>query len=120
MTSSFLSDIALTIISVLLFVSSISLTITGLSSFYSLNPCLTTIFLSINILVVLLSKSTFTVMLLCVFTFSISIFSYTSFNILNVLFTSLCLLFSLVTLFRTSIYILLYYNFSCSRHAATF
>ena len=67
------------------------LTITGLSSFHSLNSCLATIFLSTNISVAPLSKSGFTVMLLYMSTFSILIFSYTSFNILNILPTFFCL-----------------------------
>ena len=74
-----------------MFVPSTFLIVTGLSSFYSLNPCLATIFLFMNIPVVLLSKSAFIVIPLCVSTFSIPIFSYTSLSILNILFASLCL-----------------------------
>ena len=88
----------------LLFVPSIFLTITGLSSFYSLNPYFAAIFLSIKISVVLLSRSTFTVMLLCISTFSTSIFNYTSLSILNVLLISLCLSSPFTVLFRTPVY----------------
>ena len=79
---------------------------TGLFNFCSLNLCLAAILLSMNIPVVLLSKSAFTVIPLWMFIFSIPIFNHTSFNILNVLLTFLCLLFSFVVLFGGSLYML--------------
>jgi len=72
-----------------------------------------------NIPIVPLSKSTFTVMFSCVSTFSTSIFNYISLSILNVLLISLCLSFSFTVLFRTPICILLYCAFSCLGHATT-
>ena len=87
----------------LLFVLFTFLTITGLSSFYSLNPCFAAIFLSINIPVVPLSKSAFTIMPSCVSTFSTPMFNHISLNILNVLLMSLCLSFSFVVPFGTSV-----------------
>ena len=97
-----------------MFILSIFLTITGLSSFYSLNPCLATIFWSINISMALLFKGAFIVMPLCISTFSIPIFSHTSLSILNILFTSFCSLLSLAVLFGASASTLLYCIFSCS------
>ena len=95
----------------LLFVLSTFLTITGLSSFYSLNLCFTTIFLSINISVIPLSKSAFTIMPLYIFTFSTSMFNYTSLNILNILLMSLCLSSSFAVPFGTSVHVLFYCTF---------
>ena len=65
-------------------------TVISLFNFCSLNLCLATIFQSINISVVPLSKSTFTVTPLCISTFSTLISNYTSLSILNILLTSLC------------------------------
>ena len=92
----------------LLFVLSIFLTTSSLSNFYSLILFLTAIFLSINIPVAPLSKSTFTVMFSCISTFSTPMFSHTSFSILNVFLMSLCLSSSCTALFGTSVYALLY------------
>ena len=66
-----------------------------------------------------LSKSAFTVMSLCISTFSIPISSHTSLNILNVLLTSLCLSLSLAISFRVSIHILPYYAFPSVGHATS-
>ena len=88
---------------VLLFVLLTFLTTIGFSNFCSLNLCLATIFQSINISVVPLFKSAFTVMPLCIFTFSILISSHTFLNILNVLLTFLCLPLSLAVPFRVSV-----------------
>ena len=82
------------------------LTCTSLPNFYSLNLCLAAIFLSMNIPVVLLSKSAFTVIPLWMSTFSTPIFNHTSLNILNVLLTSLCLPFSFTVLFGGSLLVL--------------
>jgi len=103
----------------LLFVPSTFLTVTGLSSFYSLNPYSATIFLSINISVVLLSKSAFTVMSLCISIFSTSIFNYTSLGILNILLMSLCLFSFFTVLFRTPVYILICCASPCLGHTTT-
>jgi len=95
------------------------LTITGFSSFYSLNLCFVTIFLSINISIILLPKSTLTIMPLCVFTFSTPIFNYTSLNILNILLTFFWLIFSFAVLFGISVYVLLYCTFPSIEYTAT-
>ena len=87
------------------------LTITGLSSFCSLNPCLATIFLSINIPITPLSKSTLTVTPLCISTFSTPIFNYTFLNILNVLLISLWSIFSVAVLLGISIHMPSYCTF---------
>ena len=92
----------------LLFVPSTFLTTTSFFNFCNLNLFLAIIFLSINILVVLLSKSIFTVILSCISTFSTPMFSYTFFNILNILLMSFCLSFSCTVLFRTPVYVPLY------------
>ena len=92
---------------------------TSLSNFCSLNPYLAVIFLSINISVVPLSKSAFTVTPLCVSTFSTPMFSHTSLNILNVLLKSLCSSPSLAIPFRPSIYIPLCYAFTSVGRTAT-
>ena len=76
-------------------------------------------FLFINILVVPLSKSTFTVMPLCIFTFSTPIFSHTSLNILNILLKSLCPLPSLAVHFGTSVYMSSFCAFPSMEHAAS-
>ena len=94
-----------------MFVPFIFLTITGLSSFYSLDPCFTAIFLSINISVVLVSKSTFTVIPSYMSTFSTPMFSYTSLNILNILLIFLCLFSFFAILFRVPVHIPLYCTF---------
>ena len=65
---------------------------------------LVVIFLSINILIVPLSKSAFTVTPWYISNFSTPIFNYTSLNILKVLLTFLCLLLSFAMLSRTSAY----------------
>ena len=96
------------------------LTTTGLSNFYSLNPCFAAILQSINISVVLLSKSTFTITPLCISIFSTPISSYTFLSILNVLLTSLCFSPSLATLFRASIHMPLCYAFSCLGYTTSF
>ena len=101
---------------VLLFVLFTFLTYTSLSNFCSLNPCLAAIFLSMNIPVVLLSKSAFTVTPLWIFTFFTSIFNYTSLNILNVLLISLCLPFSFVVLFGGLLHMPPGCIFSCAGH----
>ena len=72
----------------LLFMPSTFLTAIGLSNFYSLNLCLATVCLSINIPVTLLSKSTLIITPSYIFIFSTPIFNYTSLNILKVLLTS--------------------------------
>ena len=66
-----------------------------------------------------LSKSTLTIILLCLFTFSTLMFSHISLSILKVLLTSLCLFPSLAILLRTSLYILLCYTFASMGCAAT-
>jgi len=104
---------------ILLFVPSIFLTTTGLSNFYSLNLYLAVIFLSINIPVVLLSKSTFTVTPSCVSIFSTLMFSYTSFNILNILLKTLCSSLSLAIPFRLSVHMLLCCTFASVGHTIT-
>jgi len=103
-----------------LFVPLTFLTTISLSNFYGLNPCFAAIFQSINILVVPLSKSAFTVIPLYISTFSTPISSYTSLNILNVLLTSLCLLPSLTMPFRVSICVLPYCTFLFVGHTASF
>jgi len=92
------------------------LTCTSFFNFYSLNPYLAAIFLFMNIPVMLLSKSTFTIIPSWMFTFSIPIFNYTSFNILNILLTSLCLPFSFAVLFEGSLYMLSGCIFLCVGH----
>ena len=95
----------------LLFVLSTFLTAISLSNFYSLNSCLAAIFLSINISVVPLSKSTLTVTPLCISNFSTLIFNYTSPSILKVRLTFLCLPLSFATPFNSPGCALLYYTF---------
>ena len=95
------------------------LTTTSLSNFYSPNLYLATIFLSINILVVPLSKSTLTVISSCISVFSIPIFNYISLNILNVLLMSLWITFSFTALFGTPVYAPLCYTFPSIGYAAT-
>ena len=92
------------------------LTCTGLFNFCSQNLYLAAIFLSMNIPIMPLSKSTFTITPLWVSTFSIPIFNHTSFNILNVLLTSLCLPSSFAVLFGGSLYVLSSCIFSCVGH----
>ena len=75
----------------LLFVLSTFLTIIGLSNFYSLNPYLAVILLSMNILVALLSRSVFIVTPLCISNFFTPILIYTSLSILKILLISLWL-----------------------------
>jgi len=94
---------------VLLFVPFTFLTVTGLSNFCNLNLCFAAIFLSINIPVMPLFKSAFTVTLLYVSTFSTPMFSYISLNILNVFLISLCLFSFFVVLFKISVCTLLCY-----------
>ena len=89
----------------LLFVLSTFFTVTGLSSFCSLNPCFAAIFLSINIPITPLSKSALTVMPLCISTFSTLIFNYTSLNILNILLMSLWLTSSIAALLGISVHV---------------
>jgi len=103
----------------LLFVPSTFLTVTSLSSFYSLNPCLAIIFLFINIPIALLSKSALTVMPLYVSTFSTLIFNHTSLSILNVLLISLWLASSFAVLFGISVYTLPCCSFSSIGCTAT-
>ena len=105
------------IASLLLFVPSIFLTIIGLSNFYSLNPCLAAILLSMNIPVAPLSKSAFTVTPLCVFNFFTFIFNYTSLSILKVLLTFLRLSPSLVVLFSFPDHVLLCCTFASQGYA---
>jgi len=107
-------------VSPLLFVPPIFLTITGLSSFYSLNLCFATIFLSINIPITLLSKSTFTIIPSYVFIFSTPIFNYTSLGILNIFLISLCLSSSFTVPFGTSVYVPLYCASPCLGYTAIF
>ena len=95
------------------------LTITGLSSFYSLNLCFTAIFLSINIPVIPLSKSALTIMHLCISTFSTPIFNYISLNILNILLTSLWPISSIAALLGISIHMPSCYTFPSMGHATT-
>ena len=78
----------------LLLVLSMFLTAISLSSFCSLNSCFATILSFIKIFIALLSKSTFTIILLWMSIFSNPIFNYTSLSILKVLLTSLWLPFS--------------------------
>ena len=66
-----------------------------------------------------LSKSTFTVMSLCVSTFSIPTLSHTFLNILNVLLISLCSLSSLVALFRAFVHVLPCCAFAPLGHTTT-
>ena len=82
-------------------------TFRGLSSFVILKLCLLAISLSMNIPVVPLSRSAFTVMPLYVSTFSIPISSYTSLRILNVLLTSLSFTFSFAMLSGSPDHVLL-------------
>ena len=65
----------------------------------------------------LLSKSTFTIIPLCVSSFSIPIFNYTSLSILKVLLTSLCLLPSFAVPSRAPAHILLCCAFVSLGHA---
>jgi len=92
------------------------LTCTSLFNFCSQNPCLATIFLSMNISVALLFKSAFTVIPSWVSIFFTPIFNYTSLNILNVLLNSLCLPFSFAVLFRGSLFMLSSCVFPCAEH----
>jgi len=103
----------------LLFVLSIFLTVTGLSSFYSLNLCFAIIFLSINISTTPLSKSALTVIPLYISTFLTPIFNYTSLNILNILLISLWLASSIAVLFGISVYMLPYCAFPSMGHTTT-
>ena len=103
----------------LLFMPFTFLTTTGLSNFCSLNPYLAAIFLSINIPVMPLSKSAFTVIPSCISTFSTLMFSHISLNILNILLKSLCSPLSLTAPFGLSICVLLCYTFASVGHAAT-
>ena len=96
------------------------LTVTGLSSFCSLNLYFAIIFLSINIPVIPLSKSALTVMPSCIFIFSTPIFNYTSFNILNILLISLWPISSVAVLLRTSVCILFCCIFFSMGYATTF
>ena len=66
-----------------------------------------------------LSKSAFTVMPLCISTFSIPISSYTSLNILNILLTSLCLPLFLAMPFKVSVHAPPYYAFPSVGHATS-
>ena len=77
-------------------------TFNGLSSFLILKPCLLAISLSMNIPVTPLSKSTFTVIPLCVSTFFILMSSHTSLKILNILLMSLFFSFSFAMLSGSS------------------
>jgi len=104
---------------VLLFILSTFLTFIGLFNFYSLNPYFVAIFLFINTSVMPLSKSTFTITLSCMFTFSTPIFSYTSLNILNILLIFLCLFFFFAVLLETSIHILFCCTFPFIEHTTT-
>ena len=104
--------------SLLLFVPSIFLTAISLSSFCSLNPYFAAILLSINIPVVPLSKSAFTIIPLCVSIFSIPIFNYTSFSILKVLLISFQLPPSFAMLFDSPGCVLPCYTFVSLDHAA--
>ena len=88
------------------------LTIIGLFSFYSLNPCFATVLLSINIPIALLSKSALTVTPSCISNFSTPIFNYTSLSILKVCLISLCLPSSFAML------LLLYCTFPSLGHTA--
>ena len=104
---------------VLLFVPSTFLTITGLSNFCNLNLCFAIIFLFINISVMPLSKSAFTITPSYVSTFSTPMFSHTFLNILNILLTSLYLFSFFAMLLGTSVHIPLYCTFLSIGHAAT-
>ena len=86
----------------LLFIPSIFLTIMSLFNFCSLNLCLATILLFINIPMALLSKSAFIVTPSYVSNFSTSIFNHTSLSIWKVLLTSLSLSLPLAMLFNSS------------------
>jgi len=94
-----------------LFVLLIFLITISLSNLCSLNPCFAVIFQSINILVTPLFKSAFTIMPLCISTFSTPMSSYTSLNILNVLLTFFYLPPSLTVPFRVSVHVPLYCAF---------
>ena len=104
---------------ILLFVLSMFLTCTGFSNFCSQNPCLAAIFLSINIPVVPLSKSTFTVTPLYISIFSTPIFSHTSLSILNILLTSFCSLLFLAVPFGPSVHMLPYCTFPSVGHSTS-
>ena len=95
------------------------LTTTGFFNFCNLNPFLAAIFLSINIPVVLLSKSIFTIMLLCIFTFFTLMFSYTFLNILNILLMFFYLFFSCTILFGTPVCVPPCYAFPSIGYATT-
>ena len=95
------------------------MTTISLSNFYSLNLCLVAIFWSINISVVPLSKSIFTVIPLCISTFSTPIFNYTSLSILNVLFIVSAHL-SLTVPFGASVHIPFCCAFLCSGYTTIF
>ena len=103
----------------LLFVPFTFLTIIGFSSFCSLNLCFAAIFLSMNIPIILLSKSAFTIIPLCVSTFSTPMFNHTSLSILNILLTFLCLSSFFTILFRTPIYMLPCCAFFCLEYTTT-
>ena len=95
----------------LLFVPSIFLTIIGLFSFYGVNPYLAAVLLSMNIPIVLLSKSAFTVTPSWMSSFSILIFNYTFLSILKVCLTFFCLPFSFAVPSRTPAHAPLCYAF---------
>jgi len=97
----------------------ISFTISSLFNFCNLKLYFFTIFLFIRIPVVLLSKSTLTVMPSCVSTFSILIFYYTFLNILNILLISLWLSSSFAALFGTPVHMLLCCVFASMGHATS-
>ena len=82
-------------------------TFRGLSSFVILKPCFLAISLSMNIPMALLSKSAFTVMPLCISTFSIPMSSHTFLRILNVFLTSLSFTSSFAALSGSLDYVLL-------------
>jgi len=73
-----------------------------------------------NIPIMLLSKSTFTVIPSCIPIFSTPMFSYTSLNILNVLLVSLCLSSPFAVFFGISVHVLFYCAFSSIESATTF
>jgi len=100
----------------LLFVPFTYLTIISLSNFYSLNLCLATILLSINIPVTPLFKSTFTVIPSYVSNFFTSILIHTSLSILKVLLTFLWLLSSLAALSNSLGHVPLCYAFFSMGH----
>jgi len=90
----------------LLFILFTFLTNTSLFSFYSLNPYLIAIFLSINISIIPLSKSALTIMSPYISTFFTPIFNHTSLNILNVLLIFFWLVFSFIILLGISVHAL--------------